>query len=509
MQLHNNISRRRPRPLWALMPGMKKIRRFNFRLIARLSGTLLTVMGASMVLPIVVSWYCRDGEQFDLIFSAVLMLAAGLFFRNVLGRNAEYDLHEKESFWVTALSWIVVPMVGSFPYLITGVAPTFVDAVFESFSGFTTTGSTILRHLDSQPQGILVWRALTQWIGGLGLIMFVIALFRKLDIGSWHLYDAEFSGTVQRKLHPRISTSVTYMWFVYSGLTIALIVLLLFSGNDPLTSLCLSLSTVSTGGFMISDAGLSSLSTLSLFWVALFMFLGGVNIALLYQLLIGKARALWRSEEFRVFAILLMVAFLSCSVAFICKGNPWSQSLGYSAFHIVSTLSSCGFCLRSPARWPLWVSAVTFVIMILGAMSGSTGGGIKLKRAIILTRYVRNYFTRMIHPNVVFTVRIDSQIIADEYINKIFAFVFLYLFFILGGGFLLTLCGLSIPQAVCMSAANISNLGPTPLVNNMGANIQYADLVPLAKWTLVSLMLVGRVEIFAILSIFSPSYWRR
>ncbi len=509
MPLHNSIPRRRSRPLWALMPGIKKIRKFNFRLIARLSGTLLTVMGASMLLPIWVSWYYRDGEQFDLILAAVLILAVGLLFRNVFGNKAQYELHEKESFWVTALSWIAVPFVGSFPYLITGVAQTFADAVFESFSGFTTTGSTILQQLDCQPKGILVWRALTQWIGGLGLIMFVIALFRKLDIGSWHLYDAEFSGTVQRKLHPRISTSVAYMWFVYSGLTLALILLLLLSGNDLLTSFCLSLSTVSTGGFMISDAGLSSLSSLSLFWVALFMLLGGVNIALLYQLLTGKPRALWRSEEFRVFVVLLLFAFLSCSIAFVVKGNSWDRSVLYSAFHVVSTLSSCGFCLTSPPQWPLWVSAITFVIMILGAMSGSTGGGIKLKRAIILTRYVRNYFIRMIHPNVVFTVRIDRQIIADEYINKIFAFVFLYLFFILGGSFILTLCGLSIPQAVCMSAANISNLGPTPLVSNVGAHIHYADLVPLAKWTLVSLMLVGRVEIFAILSIFSPSYWRR
>ena len=195
--------------------------------------------------------------------------------------------------------------------------------------------------------------------------------------------------------------------------------------------------------------------------------------------------------------------------AFVLHGNPVMQSFNYSAFHLASTVSTCGLTVTPPEHWPLMASAVTFILIIIGAMSGSTGGGLKLKRIVLLIRYVRNYFTRMIHPNVVFTVRIDKNIISDEYINKIFAFVFMYFLFIVGGSFILTLCDLTIPQAVCMAAANISNLGPTPILGEVGAHITYAALPAVAKWTLILLMLVGRVEIFAILAIVSPAYWRR
>ena len=497
------------RQLPNLVPVMKHIREFNFRLIARLAGMLMVVMAAAMALPIIASIYYGDGEQFDLLLSAILMMVIGLFARNILGRRASYELHEKESFWIVAVSWITVPLAGAIPYLMTGTLSSFTDAAFESFSGFTTTGSSVLVRLDDVSKGLMVWRSLTQWIGGLGLIMFVIALLRKLNIGSAYLYDAEFSGTVQRKLHPRLSTSVTYMWLVYIGTTVTLFLLLLLSGNDFLTSFNTALSVVSTGGFQISDAGIEGMSNLSLWWVTSFMFLSGINIALLFRLVTGHGRDLFRSEEFRLYLWVFLTAFVLCTLAFVLHGNPVMQSFNYSAFHLASTVSTCGLTVTPPEHWPLMASAVTFILIIIGAMSGSTGGGLKLKRIVLLIRYVRNYFTRMIHPNVVFTVRIDKNIISDEYINKIFAFVFMYFLFIVGGSFILTLCDLTIPQAVCMAAANISNLGPTPILGEVGAHITYAALPAVAKWTLILLMLVGRVEIFAILAIVSPAYWRR
>lgn len=496
-------------PYWNFVPSMKHIRKFNFRLIAHLAGMLMVVMASAMLLPIIASIYYGDGEQFDLILSSALMMAIGLFFRNILGRGASYELHEKESFWIVAISWITVPLTGSIPYLLTGTLKSFTDAAFESFSGFTTTGASVLCQLNTVPRGLLVWRSLTQWIGGLGLIMFVIALLRKLNVGSAQLYDAEFSGTVQRKLHPRISTSVTFMWLVYLGMTLTLFLLLILSGNEFLIAFNTALSVVSTGGFQISDAGIEGLSATSMWFVTIFMFFSGVNIALLFRFITGHGRDLFRSEEFRLYLLVFLISFLLSSLSFILRGNPVKESLGFSAFHLASTISTCGLTITPPQHWPLLVSAITFILIIVGAMSGSTGGGLKLKRIMLLIRYVRNYFIRMIHPNVVFTVRIDKHIISDEYINKIFAFVFMYIFFIVGGAFILTLCGLTIPQAVCMAAANISNLGPTPLLGEVGAHLSYVTLPIAAKWTLMVLMLVGRVEIFAIMAIVSPAYWRR
>ena len=504
-----NVEQTTKTGIWILDPGRKRIRKFNFKLIARLVGMLLVVLSCAMAVPLAVSLHYRDGAQFDLALSAAAILMVGLLLRNFLGRDADYELHEKESFWITAAVWVVVPLCGALPYLFTGAVSTFTDAVFESFSGFTTTGSSVIADLDRTPEGLLVWRAMTQWVGGLGLILFIIALLKRLDVGSVQLYDAEFSGTVQRKLHPRISSSVQRMWIIYIGMSLILFLLLTVCGNGFLESFCISTSAISTGGFMVRTAGLSGMSQLSMVFVMLFMFLSGVNIALLYRLVTGRGRELWHSEEFRLYVAVYVVAVTVSVVSFLVKGNPFGQSLFFSMFHIASTVSTCGLCVETPEGWPFAVSAVTFFLILMGAMSGSTGGGLKLKRLMILVKYVKNYFTRMLHPNVVFSVKIDKMRIADDYINKIFAFVFMYIMFIVGGAFLLTISGLDIPTAVCVAAANIGNLGPSPLINVMGATFDYVSLLPLAKWTLVVLMLVGRIEIFAILAIFSPAYWRR
>ncbi|MCQ2278060.1 MAG: TrkH family potassium uptake protein [Bacteroidales bacterium] len=488
--------------------NLRHIRRFNFRLVARLLGLMLIIMGLSMAFPILVSILYQDGSQYDLTISALLILMVGLLMRNFIGRNCNYELHEKESFWITSVVWIFVPLMGALPFLFTGSLSTFTDACFESFSGFTTTGSSVLSDLERVPKGLLLWRGMTQWIGGLGLILFLIALFRKLSVGSTQLYDAEFSGTVQRKLHPRISTSVQLMWMIYVGMTLLLWGLLMMSGIDFFDSVCTTLATVSTGGFMVHDNGVSSFPQSALVCLTLFMFLSGVNIAIIYRLVAGKPKEMWHNEEFRVYLVVFFIAVVSLSVAFYVQENGLLASINYAFFHVASTISTCGLSIPSPNNWPRIASAITFVLIIIGASAGSTGGALKIKRVMILVKYVRNYFTRMLHPHAVFSVTIDDTRISDDYINKIFGFVFMYVMFIVGGGFVLTICGLDIPTAVCVSAANIANLGPSPLIDVLGANFDYVTLVPLAKWTLIVLMLVGRIEIFAIIALFSPAYWR-
>src|SRR5574344_632014 len=495
--------------IWFIEPSIKHIRKFNFKLIARLTGILLIFLSFCMALPIAVSLYYKDGAQWHLVLSMLASLLMGLRLRNILGNNATYELHEKESFWITSIIWIVVPLMGALPYLFTGAVDTYVDAAFESFSGFTTTGSSVIVDLDHTPAGLLVWRSITQWIGGLGLILFIIAILKKLNVGSVQLYDAEFSGTVQRKLHPHISTSVSLMWAVYTGITIILFVLLLLCGNNFLGSFCTTLSTVSTGGFMIHNAGLTGMAPMSLTFITIAMFLSGINIALIYRIYTGHIQDLLHNEEFRVYACIFLGAVLISTLSLIHTGNPVKESLSYSLFHIASTISTCGYYLPMPAYESLGVSALTFALIIIGASSGSTGGGIKLKRIMILWKYVRNYFIRMMHPNAVFCVRIDKAIISHDYVNKIFAFVFMYCMFIAGGAFVLMFNGLDIPHSLCIAAANIANLGPSPIYNIMGSHFDYFSLAPYTKWTLMTLMLVGRVEIFAIIAIFSPSYWKR
>lgn len=469
---------------------------------------LLVYLACSMTLPLLISLWSRDGAQFELAFSAIIILTIGLFLRNVAGRDALYELGGNESIWMTMAIWMVVPMCGTLPYIFTGSVDSFTDAVFESFSGFTTTGSSIMAHPEELPEGLLVYRSFTQWIGGLGLLLFVVALLRKLNVGAGELYRAEFSGTQQRKLHPRLARSVSRMWSIYLTLTLTMAVALFFTGTPIGDAICLAFSTVSTGGFVTHSGGLALLSQGSIIITTAFMFLSGINVALLFRFFTFRWRGLAKDEELHCYVVLFVVVVAVCSIALTLAGNPPHAAVTYSIFHIASTISTCGFYLPRLPQWPFLASVVTFVLIITGASAGSTGGGIKLRRIIILFKYIRNYITRILHPGAVFRVKVNHEVVEHDYINKIFAFVTLYICSIIAGAFLLTFCGCTIPDAVCMAAANISNLGPSPLINNMGGDISYAALPSVGKWTLTVLMLAGRLELFALIAIFMPAYWK-
>lgn len=416
----------------------------------------------------------------------------------------------RESYRFTALLWLIVPLLGAVPYLAAGVVPSFTDALFESVSGFTTTGSSVILSPESLPAWLRMWRALTQWVGGLGLVLFIVAFVPSLRAGSSQLYAAEFSGTQQRKLHPHMSRNVARMWGIYTLMTLLCTAALYATDKRSVfDSVCLAMSTVSTGGFMPASGGMAGYGTGTMMVLTLFMFLSGVNVAMLYNLFTFHWRRLRRSSEFVVYAVLFVLAAAVCTVAFAAKGAPWDTAARYSLFHIASTVSTCGFYTATPPEWPFVASVVTFLLIPSGAMAGSTGGGLKLRRLMTLFIYLRNYFSRMLHPNVVFAIKIDNQVVPAEYVNKIFGFVFLYILFIIGGAFALTLTGSDMADAFCLATANISNLGPTPIIGSIGADFSYTLLPSAAKWVLMVLMLAGRLEIFALLAIVSPSYWSR
>lgn len=416
----------------------------------------------------------------------------------------------RESYRFTALLWLIVPLLGAVPYLAAGVVSSFTDALFESVSGFTTTGSSVILSPESLPAWLRMWRALTQWVGGLGLVLFIVAFVPSLRAGSSQLYAAEFSGTQQRKLHPHMSRNVARMWGIYTLMTLLCTAALYATDKRSVfDSVCLAMSTVSTGGFMPASGGMAGYGTGTMMVLTLFMFLSGVNVAMLYNLFTFHWRRLRRSSEFVVYAVLFVLAAAVCTVAFAAKGAPWDTAARYSLFHIASTVSTCGFYTATPPEWPFVASVVTFLLIPSGAMAGSTGGGLKLRRLMTLFIYLRNYFSRMLHPNVVFAIKIDNQVVPAEYVNKIFGFVFLYILFIIGGAFALTLTGSDMADAFCLATANISNLGPTPIIGSIGEDFSYTLLPSAAKWVLMVLMLAGRLEIFALLAIVSPSYWSR
>ncbi|MBR1835360.1 MAG: TrkH family potassium uptake protein [Bacteroidales bacterium] len=494
----------------------------------RVVGALMLYLAGALLVAVGVSLYYGDGMQFALLFSAAVVLMAGLFLRNMVGwrrRKAAgvggeglFDfqlslsgIEGVESYWLTVCVWTVLPVVGALPYLFTGVSTSVTDAVFESVSGFTTTGSTTFARPECLPVSMLVYRAMTQWVGGLGLLLLAVALLRRVGMGAGSLYEAEFSGTQQRRLHPRLARSVRRMWMAYGLMTVLMAVVLWVQGVGVVDAVCTACSTVSTGGFMTHGVGseLAAGSSGVMATLTLFMLLSGMNVAVLYRVLTLRWRGLWREGELRMYVLLYVLAVAVCTAALVVAGNGWEESVRYGVFHIAATMSTCGFYTPAPQRWPVVVGVLTFALLVTGAMSGSTGGGMKLRRVMIIMKYIANYFTRMLHPNVVFRVKVNGQVVENDYINKVFAFVFLYIVFIVAGGFVLTLCGCSIPDAVCLAAANVSNLGPSPLINELGGSLDYALLPDVAKWVLALLMIAGRVELFALVAVLSPSYYRK
>lgn len=484
------------------------VRRFNWRLMAHVAGVLLLYLAAGLLLPLGLSLYAGDGLQFALAVAGLVILMAGLLLRNMVGGKAVYELKEDESYWLTVVVWVVVPLFGALPYVTTGVVGSVTDAVFESFSGFTTTGSSVVQRPELLPGSMRVYRAMTQWVGGLGLLLLVVAVLRRLGLGAAGLYEAEFSGTQQRRLHPRLARSVARMWAVYGLVTAAMWVALAAQGVGVVDALCVACSTVSTGGFMTHGEGLAAMGEGVVTTVTVFMFLSGVNVAVVYRLLTLRWRGLWRDGELRVYAAVYVLAAAVCTVAFVLEGGLWGESARYALFHVASTMSTCGFYMSAPKGWPFFVSVVTFVLMVVGAMAGSTGGGLKVRRVMIVAKYLSNYMNGMLHPNGVTRVKVNGEVVEEGYVDKVLAFVFLYVLFIVGGGWVLTMCGRSIPEALSMAAANVGNLGPSPVMDTMGGHLDYGLLQPVAKWTLTVLMVAGRVELFALVAVVSPSYWR-
>ena len=494
-----------------MMARFDSLNRFNFKIVMRATGVLLLVMAASMVLPIAASLHYRDGAQFDLALSALTMGAMGLLLRNILGRDPDYTVSERESFWITAFVWLVIPAVGAVPYLFTGAAPRVVDALFESYAGFTTSGSSALSFSHRVPEGLLVWRSMTQWIGGLGLILFVVAALRRLRASGAGLYDAEFSGTVQRRLRPHMAATVGTMWRVYIVLTVALLTLLLVLGNNPLHAFCITLSTVSTGGFLPAPDALEAFGPVSLLAVALFMLLSGVNIALLFYIMTLRPRAAWRDEELHVYLCAFLAVAVVCAVALLVRQPVFGagRAVTSAIFHAASAISTCGYAYPHGGALPMMARALIVLLLLAGASSGSTGGALKWKRVMALMKHMRNYMLRTLHPASVRAVTLNHTVIDEGYVSKILAFVFLYIVFIVTGGFVLVVCGLDIPTALLTAAANIGNTGTEAMLHSLGAEVTYASLPALGKFALMALMLLGRVEIFAFVAIFSPAYWRR
>ncbi len=420
----------------------------------------------------------------------------------------EISLSNKDSIIIVAACWFAASFVGALPYMFQG-SFLFVDAFFESVSGFTTTGASILSDIEALPKGILMWRALTHWLGGMGIIVLALAILPMLGMGGMQLYKAEVTGPQVDKIMPRIRDTAFYLWFIYFLFTIVQCILLILGGMDWFNALAHTFSTVATGGFSTQNDSIAGYSAYIQWVIIVFMFLAGANFTLHYSLLIHrKARAYAKNTEFKVYAAVTVIA--SFITAFYLFFSPDSGGLEYSIrtalFQIISICTSTGFATTDYLYWPFLTQALILFVMIMGASAGSTGGGIKVIRFNLLYKYAKNEVLRILHPRAVGSIKYESKPVSADILSGMVAFMIIYLVIVFAGGMFITAFGHDFATSFSASISAFSNTGPG--FGEIGPADNFGFFEAPIKYFLCIIMLIGRLEIFTILLLFMPSFWR-
>jgi trk system potassium uptake protein TrkH len=411
---------------------------------------------------------------------------------------------------VVTAAWAVFSFFGMFPFLIHGCITNVTDAFFESTSGFTTTGASIIDDVEKLPHGILFWRSLTQWIGGLGIVFFTIAILPSLVGGSVKVFAAEATGPIKAKMHPRLSTTAKWIWSIYFMLTIACGLSFWAAGMDWFEAINYSMTTTATGGFSIHNAGTCFYDSPSIDYISiLFQFLAGVNFTLLYVSIFKmRASELFRNSEFKLYISMVILATLGImSVLLIRMNYPLEQAFRNSLFQVVSFTTTTGVFNDEVGAWPHITWIILGVVMFVGGCAGSTAGGFKCIRAVMTLKVLRNNFRQIIHPNAVLPVKINGQSVADARITALFAFFTLFgLMMIITTGFMI-ITGVDPVNAITIGLSCVSNVGPS-LSNNVGPVMSWVGMADYVKWALCLLMLMGRLEIMTVLVLFTRSFWK-
>lgn len=479
----------------------------NILLLTRVAGWLLMIESVFMIIPLIVAIIEPDESPFPFLICLGITGVSGLLMTLIKPKSR--DMGKREAILLTGFSWVVLSLFGMLPFIFYGTHMSVTDAFFETISGFTTTGISVLPSLSGVPKSILIWRCVTQWIGGLGIILFTLAVVPMLNTsGGMQMFNAEVTGITHDKLRPRVSYTAKGLWGVYAILTVLLIILLCLSDMNFYDALCYGLSTMSTGGFSTDNGGINGLNSIYVKIVMIiFMFLGGVNFSLIYNSAFGKIKDLRRNTVFKVYLWFILGGAIIFSAGIMLNAYSFSfyDVTVDPLFQAVSLVSSTGIVEPDFKVWgPVSVVVMT-IMMLVGACAGSTSGGAKIDRVVILIKFLKNEFYKMMHPGAVMTVSINGKGTPNAVVNKALAFLFIYFMIIIAGGVILSLMGLSLSDGFLCTLLTISNTG----LDSTATGIDYSTFPGIAKWLLSFIMLVGRLEIFTVLLLFIPSFWEK
>lgn len=480
-------------------------------MLLRIVGWLLIIEALFLIVPTITCIYYHEQDWIPFASTAVLTLCAGLLlaFRS---RPTSQSMGKRDGYLLTALVWIVFSFFGLIPFLFCTQPLNYSDAFFEAISGFTTTGATVITNVDNMSHGIHIWRAMMQWIGGMGIILFTLAVIPMLNhSGGIQMFNAEVTGITHDKISPRISQTAKILWLIYLSLTLTLILLLWAGPMGLFDSICHAFGTISTGGYSSHADGIIGWydSVYVKVVIIIFMFIGGVNFTLIYKCVRGKWRELWKNEVLRAYIsiIAIMLLFFIVSIVFGGKTENWESVTIDPLFQVVSTITSTGFTAIDFSEWGPFVLSLTFVMMFFGACAGSTTGGAKIDRILYLFKNANNEIYRCVYPNAIKSVKLNGRAVNPDLVTKVIAFLCIYMLLIVVGGALISACGVPIIDAFFSSFSCITNVGFGAGITGYGHS--FSMLPDTAKWILSLLMLTGRLEIFTIMVLFTPAFWRR
>lgn len=479
----------------------------NYRVVLKVLGNVLKYELILLVIPLLIALYYGDGDANAFLITIVVMAPVAFFLSRV--KTIKNDIYAKEGFLTVGLAWLGISIVGALPFILSGSIPSFIDAFFETVSGFTTTGASILTEIESLPKGILFWRSFTHWIGGMGFLIFILALIPSLGSNTIHLLKAESPGPNPGKIVPKVKETAKILYIIYFVLTVIQTIMLMFAGLSLYDAAIHALGTAGTGGFSNMNTSVAAFNNPAVEWIiTVFMLLFGVNFALYFQLIRGNIKSVFKSEELKYYLLMVFVsiAFITINILGFNSGNL-GLSIRQSSFQVASIITTTGFATVDFNLWPTLSKMILMMIMIVGAMAGSTGGGIKTIRIVIMFKAIRREINKILHPKRIKSVKIDGKVIEEETISGVFLFIGAYIIISLIAMLVVSLDGFDMITTTTSVIATMSNIGPG--FELVGATGNFAAFSPLSKIVLSFCMLAGRLEIYPMLIMFSSTIWRK
>lgn len=481
----------------------------NIRVILNFNGIVLLFLSCFMIAPVIVSYFNNTKDLIPLVQSCAITFGAGISLFLFTKRNKKEDIRHRDAFLIVTLTWLVMSLFGALPFLFSGTFHSFTNAYFESMSGFTTTGASVLKDIETVSPGILFWRSMTQWIGGMGIIVFALAILPFLGTGGMQLFKAEVPEISIDKLRPRIIDTAKALWIIYLSLTATNAALLYLAGMNVCDALCHAFTTMATGGFSTKNASIGAYQSPSIEYItSAFMLLAGINYSLYFYFFKGKYAKLWNNGEFRFYAAVTFIATAVITIT-IWRSSYDSiiDSFRFSLFQVISIMTTTGYATADYEIWAPLAQVLLILLMFFGGMIGSTGGGIKQVRILLMIKQGYREMYQLIHPRAITTVKLDNKFLDKEILGSIWGMVFLFLGVCAVATIGVAATGMDIVTASTTVISAMCNVGPA--LGSAGPAENYAHIPDAGKWILVFCMLTGRLEVYTVLILFVPHFWKK